>query len=154
MTDLEPSGVCKITQMQGKLPLKKITYPRSWEFSFCRYMNLLPLISLNSTSVNFSLIFFAFHFHKINMKINLYPKTNQQNWSVTSLNMARLACSLTNLMWYILGERGENKTYIWEMQVNPLLLNVLFHLIHNKIYIIRELGLDIFILLTDIFILL
>lgn len=27
------------------------------------------------------------------------------------------------------------------MEVNPLLLYVLFNLIHNKIYIIRELGL-------------
>lgn len=93
VTDLEPSRMYKITHMQSELPLKKL-HTRN-EFSlYCYYESFTPFVSLSSTFLNL-LILFAFYFHKINEEIYLYPKTNQHNWTVTSLAVARLACSLT-----------------------------------------------------------
>lgn len=113
VSDLKLSGVYKTTQIQSDL-LKKIVYAKSFEFS------LYTLIFFPSRFIEFHFCqilltnFLCIFHHKINKKMNLYTKKNQQNWSVTLLNMARLVCSLTKLVCYILRKRGENKILIFE----------------------------------------
>lgn len=83
--------------------------------------------------LHFRYFFFPVYFHKIDMKIIMYPKTNQQTWSIISLKTCGLACSLSKLMRYILGRRGKNKIFTFEkIQVNPLPPDRGFHFTHNK----------------------
>lgn len=90
-----------------------------------------------SGSLSYSFV----NFHKINVKLILYPKTNQQNWSdFPEYCWTRMFIIKVNVI--LLGKEGRIQGfYSWEKQVNPLPPKVVFNFIHNKICITGDIGL-------------